>query len=129
MVKRWSISITLCLSAVVALAGSTALGQDEQPSSPTPADQVATAVEGTSTLVGEAAAGSTTVDGAIVRVRDNVLITMEESSDPRTSGRGVDHPRLRRLPGCRRAPGRRAGALGGDASGQRRWLVVGALRR
>lgn len=89
MVKRWSGSITLLLSAAVSLAGSAVLGQDDQPSSPTPPDQVATAVEGTSTLVGEAAAGMTTVDGAIVRVRDNVLITIEESSDPRASGRGV----------------------------------------
>ena len=89
MVKRWSISITLCLSAAVALAGSAALGQDAQPGAPTPVDQVATAVEGTSTLVGETAAGTTTVDGAIVRVRGSVLTTVEESSDPRASGRGV----------------------------------------
>ena len=89
MVKRWSVSLALCLAAVGALAGSAVLGQEGQPGSPSPADQVATAVEGTSTLVGEAAAGTTTVDGAIVRVRDSVLITIEESSDPRASGRGV----------------------------------------
>lgn len=89
MAGTWSRSIVLCLSAVLALGGPAALGQDEEPGRPAVADQVATAVSGTSTLVAEADAGTTTVDGAIVRVRGSILVTLEQASDPRVSGRGT----------------------------------------
>jgi hypothetical protein len=50
---------------------------------------VATAVVGTSTLVGEAKAGESTFEGGVLRVRDNVLVTVEDSSDPRVKGRAT----------------------------------------
>lgn len=74
--------VVLTMAALFALSGPALARAD-------PADQAAVAVSGTSTLVGEAAAGTTTLDGEIVRVRDNVLVTLESSSDPRASGRAI----------------------------------------
>jgi hypothetical protein len=39
--------------------------------------------------VGQAAPGTTELDGAIVRVRGTELLTLEETTDPRTSGRAT----------------------------------------
>lgn len=87
MVTLRSVGMTMsrammpALAMVLALGATAALGQSEE--------QIAIAVTGTSTLVGQAHPGTTTVDGAIVRVRDNVLLTVERSSDPRVSGRAT----------------------------------------
>jgi hypothetical protein len=85
-----SASLALALAALASLAGTAVLGQssgDDETRDRAARDQAAVAVTGTSTLVGQASPGTTTVDGSIIRVRDNVLITVEESSDPRVQGR------------------------------------------
>lgn len=91
MVKMRSVGMGMSIAMSLLLLGTTAaLAQTEsQREAPEGAEaaQAAVGVNGTSTLVGQAMPGTTTLDGLIVRVRDNVLVTMEESSDPRVSGR------------------------------------------
>jgi hypothetical protein len=50
-------------------------------------DQHAASVDGTSTLVGTLQAGTTTIEDGVIRLRDSVLVTIEEATDPRVSGR------------------------------------------
>lgn len=81
-------SKSLVLSvAMLLLAGPAVLAQPGADAGPDPEIRAAVAVQGTSTLVGEADPGTTTLDGDVVRVRDNVLLTLEQSTDPRASGR------------------------------------------
>jgi len=92
MVKIRSAGLALALATLVPLAGTAALGQSNGNAGTrddTGHGQSAVAVIGTSTLVGQAGQGTTTFDGNIIRVRDNVLITVEDSSDPRVQGRAT----------------------------------------
>lgn len=82
MVTMRSIGATLAGAVLLALAGTAALAQPDE-------SDAAIEVSGTSTLVGQAEPGTTSIDGGIVRVRGNVLVTLEQSSDPRVSGRGT----------------------------------------
>lgn len=88
MVKTRSIGMVTSVVALVALGASATLGQAEPGGAPMDR-QFAVQVTGTSTLVGQADAGTTRVDGAIVRVRGTVLLTLERSTDPRVDGRGT----------------------------------------
>jgi hypothetical protein len=74
----------LALAAVVVTGAMVAAAEAE-----TPPPGTAVAVTGTSTLVGEEAAGQASIEDGVVRQRGVVLITLEESSDPRASGRGT----------------------------------------
>lgn len=95
MITMRSVGMAAMMALVLALGTTPALAQSDEPgTAPSdpgtlPDDQIAVAVNGTSTLVGQADPGTTTVDGSIVRVRDNVLLTVERSSDPRVSGRAT----------------------------------------
>ena len=92
MVKDRSVWAALVIGALVAFGGTTALAQEgdapatNEGSVPTPA---AVSVSGTSTLVGQANPGTSELDGGVVRVRDNQLITVEVSSDPRVAGQAA----------------------------------------
>lgn len=87
MVKDRMTRTALLVSVLVAFGGSAAMARSDTASEE--ASQQAVSVVGTSTLVGQAAPGTSELDGAIIRVRDNELITLEETTDPRTSGRAV----------------------------------------
>jgi hypothetical protein len=92
MVKTRAAGVALAMCTLMALQGAATLGQsegDDATGDDAAPDQIAVAVNGTSTLVGSTDPGTTTLDGSVVRVRDNVLITVEESSDPRVSGRAT----------------------------------------
>lgn len=78
----------LSVAAMVVMS-STAGAQPEGDDGSGASSQAAISVSGTSTLVGEAARGTTTLDGDIVRVRDNVLLTVETATDDRASGRAL----------------------------------------
>jgi hypothetical protein len=80
--------VLLALAATVVVSMGSA-AQSEAPPAADQAPPTAVAVTGTSTLVGEADPGATTLDGGVVRVRDNVLLTAERSTDPRVSGRAT----------------------------------------
>lgn len=66
---------------------------------------MAVSVVGTSTLVGQGAPGTTEIDGTIVRVRDNELFTLEQTTDPRTSGRAMITVNFDAYPGPDGTPG------------------------
>jgi hypothetical protein len=68
-------------------------------------NQAAVSVSGTSTLVGEAAPGTSTLEGAIVHVRDNVLLTVETSTDARASGRALINVNIDAYPDADGTPG------------------------
>lgn len=88
MVKDRTARAGLLVSVLMALGGAAATAQSDA----TPredAAQQASPVAGTSTLIGEASPGVTALDGAIIRVRGNELITLEASSDPRVSGQAL----------------------------------------
>jgi hypothetical protein len=87
MVMIRSTGIALSVSTLIAFGGAAALGQSDAPEPPESARGAAVVVTGTSTLIGEEEAGIITFDDPIVRMRDSVLLTIEESSDPRVSGR------------------------------------------
>ena len=92
MTPTRSVSMVLAISASIVSGATASLGQSEgsgDPRDDATFDQSAVAVSGTSTLVGQTDPGTTTLDGRIVRVRETVLITVEESSDPRVSGRAT----------------------------------------
>jgi hypothetical protein len=92
MVKTRSIGVALAACVAVGLGGTATLGQpggDSVPDGAAGLDQSAVAVTGTSTLVGQSDPGATTLDGSVIRVRKNVLITFEEATDPRVSGRAT----------------------------------------
>lgn len=92
MVKTRPASLALALIALMSVASTATLGRsggDGGAEADPSGDQVAVAVTGTSTLVGEADRGTSLLDGSIIRVRDNVLITVEDSSDPRVRGRAT----------------------------------------
>ena len=92
MVKDRSARAALVISALMAFGGPTALAQQGEPPAAgedalsTPA---AVSVLGTSTLVGQASPGTSELDAGVVRVRDNQLITVEASSDPRVAGQAT----------------------------------------
>ena len=92
MVKDRSARAALVISALMAFGGPAALAQEAEPpaagegAASTPA---AVSVLGTSTLVGQASPGTSELDGGVVRVRDNQLITLEASSDPRVTGQAT----------------------------------------
>jgi hypothetical protein len=90
MVKDRPTRAALLLAALVAFGGAAAVAQADPLEPPEPAvSQQAVPVAGTSTLVGQRSPGVTTLDGAIIRVRGNELVTVEVSSDPRVAGRAV----------------------------------------
>ena len=92
MVKDRSARVALILSALMAFGGTRALAQEGQaaPDSDGAASTpVAVSVFGTSTLVGQASPGTTALDGGVVRVRDNQLLTVEISTDPRVAGQAT----------------------------------------
>ena len=92
MVKTRSVGVALTLCALTALGGTITLAQSDgsgQPEADASSSQSAVSVNGTSTLVGQADPGTASLDGSIIRVRDNVLVTIEASSDPRASGRAT----------------------------------------
>lgn len=90
MVKDRSARAALFFGALLAFGGTAVLAQPDQPEPPArEVMQQAVPVAGTSTLVGQLSAGVTALDGAIIRVRGNELVTVEESSDPRVSGRAL----------------------------------------
>jgi hypothetical protein len=92
MVKTRSVGAVLTLCLLTALGGTITLAQSDgsgQPGADPSSSQSAVSVSGTSSLVGEASPGTASLDGNIIRVRDNVLVTIEESSDPRVSGRAT----------------------------------------
>ena len=76
--------MSVVAAALLAMSGVAALGQAGNVD-----DQQAVSVTGTSTLVGQISAGVTRVAEGIVQVRDNVLVTVEESTDPRAAGRAT----------------------------------------
>jgi hypothetical protein len=80
-------STAIALSTVLALAvgGSAATAQDQTDGPP----MGATLVQGTSTLVGQAEPGEQTVEDGVIKVRGNVLLTVETSTDPRVEGRAT----------------------------------------
>lgn len=92
MVKTRSASTMLVIMVFTMAGSATAIARSDD-STKTGDDASrgmnAVAVYGTSTLVGESDPGTTTLDGVIVRVRDNVLVTAEASSDARVSGRAT----------------------------------------
>jgi hypothetical protein len=73
------------LGLAAGLVMATAVGAAEAETAP----GLAVEVTGTSTLVAEEAAGTATLEDGVARQRGAVLITNEESSDPRVSGRGT----------------------------------------
>ena len=108
MVKDRSARVALLVGVLVALGSTAVLGQTEpaQAPQPTPAESApaqapaptesqppdesyAVSVNGTSTLVGQLDPGTIDVDGTVIRMRGNQLVTIEDSSDPRVSGRAV----------------------------------------
>ena len=91
MVRDRSARVALIVGALVAFGAKVALGQAEpdQATEASPAALRAVAVSGTSTLVGVASPGTMEVDGDVIRVRDNELVTVEASSDPRVAGRAT----------------------------------------
>ncbi len=92
MVRTRSAGSLLAILMLTMMGSATAIGQSDD-STRTGDDasrsMSAVAVNGTSTLVGEADPGTTTLEGGVVRVRDNVLITIEASSDVRVSGQAT----------------------------------------
>ena len=92
MVKDRSARVALIISALMAFGGTAAHGQAEPgqtPEGPVTDAPQAVAVTGTSTLVAEAAPGSIELENGVIRVRDNELVTVEVSSDPRVAGRAT----------------------------------------
>ena len=77
------------VSLLVAFGGTAAMAQSGTPSEAEDEAQQAVSVAGTSTLVGQGAPGTTEMDGAVIRVRGNELLTLEQTTDPRTSGRAL----------------------------------------
>jgi len=92
MVKDRLARAALVISVLMAFGGPAALAQEGEPpaadegAASTPA---AVSVFGTSTLVGQASPGTSELDGGVVRVRDNQLVTVEASSDPRVAGQAT----------------------------------------
>ena len=92
MVKDRLARAALVMTALVALGGPAVLAQaGEAPAAGegAPSTPAAVSVLGTSTLVGQASPGTSELDGAVVRVRDNQLLTVEASSDPRVAGQAI----------------------------------------
>ena len=90
MVKDRLARAALFFGVLLAFGGTTAMAQSDQPESPgSTTPQQAIPVAGTSTLVGQLSPGVTAIDGAIIRVRGNQLVTVEETSDPRVSGQAT----------------------------------------
>lgn len=65
----------------------------------------AVSVRGSSTLVDQLDPGVTTVEGGVIRTRGAVLITVEESSDARVSGRATIDLNVDAYPGPDGTPG------------------------
>src|SRR5687768_2673219 len=78
-----AVALTLAVGAVAFVGPAVGAAEPDAPPG------LAVAVSGTSTLVGEEAPGEARVDDGVVRQRGAVLITNEDSSDPRVSGRGT----------------------------------------
>lgn len=76
--------VTMAALPLVAVAPVRALDSGQ----PDPS-QVAVSVNGTSTLIGESTPGTVSVEGDVVRIRDNVLLTLEAATDDRASGRAT----------------------------------------
>lgn len=88
--------------AVLAVVGASgAVSAADEP----PADDVAVSISGTSTLIGQLEPGTTSVEDDVVRTRGTVLVTVEESSDPRASGRGTIRLDIDAYPGPGGVPG------------------------
>jgi hypothetical protein len=103
MVKDLTARAGLLVSALMALGGTAAMAQSDV--TPEEVAQQASPVVGTSTLIGQAEPGVTTLDGAIIRVRGNELITLEASSDPRVSGQARILVNYDAYPGPQGIPG------------------------
>lgn len=106
MVKDRTARVALFFSMLLAFGGTSAMAQSEpaEPAEPEVLQQ-AVPVAGTSTLVGQLSPGVTALDGAIIRVRGNQLVTVEESSDPRVSGQATINVNFDAYPGPNGIPG------------------------
>mgnify|MGYP001812170665 CR=1 FL=1 len=106
MVKDRTARATLFFGVLLAFGGTGAVAQSEPAEPPAPEVlQQAVPVAGTSTLVGQRSPGVTALDGAIIRVRGNELVTVEESSDPRVSGQATINVNFDAYPGPNGIPG------------------------
>lgn len=83
------------------IAGSPAVLAQEEGAPTT----VAVSVSGTSRLVDQLDAGVSTVEDGVVRTRGAILVTIEETSDPRVSGRAVIDLNVDAYPGEGGLPG------------------------
>jgi hypothetical protein len=106
MVKDRMARVALFFGVLLAFGGTGAMAQSEpaEPAAPEVSQQ-AVPVAGTSTLVGQLSPGVTALDGAIIRVRGNELVTVEESSDPRVSGQATISVNFDAYPGPNGIPG------------------------
>ena len=106
MVKDRMARAALFFGVLLAFGGTSAMAQSEPAEPPEPeVSQQAVPVAGTSTLVGQLSPGVTALDGAIIRVRGNQLVTVEESSDPRVSGQATINVNFDAYPGPDGIPG------------------------
>lgn len=106
MVKDRMARVALFFGVLLAFGGTGAMAQSEPAEPPGPeVSQQAVPVAGTSTLVGQLSPGVTALDGAIIRVRGNELVTVEESSDPRVSGQATISVNFDAYPGPNGIPG------------------------
>lgn len=85
MTRRWQLTMGLSLAALLVLPGGGASGQSPDAG----LGPGAVSVQGTSTLVAQIEPGDTTLVGGVLQTRGTVLVTVEEASDPRASGRAT----------------------------------------
>ncbi|MEX1345445.1 MAG: hypothetical protein AB1Z63_12310 [Candidatus Limnocylindrales bacterium] len=107
MVKDRSARAALLFSVLLAVGGTAAQAQDGSAvdEDGAAAAQQAAPVSGTSTLVGQVSPGTRELDGAIIRVRGNELLTVEAASDPRVSGEALITVNFDAYPGPDGLPG------------------------
>jgi len=97
-----NVAVVLAAAALAVVGASAAVSAA---AAELPADDVAVSVSGTSTLVGQLEPGTTSVEDDVVRTRGTVLVTVEESSDPRVSGRAIIRLDIDAYPGPGGVPG------------------------
>lgn len=106
MVKDRSARAALFFGVLLAFGSTGVVAQPDEAEPPeVDAAQQAVPVAGTSTLVGQLSPGVTALDGAIIRVRGNELVTVEESSDPRVTGQATISVNYDAYPGPNGMPG------------------------
>jgi hypothetical protein len=104
MPRSGSWALAVALSAALAASASTT-AQPDAAASLDRQTTAAVAVTGTSTLVGEDSPGKSTFDDDVVRIRDNILVTAEVSTDPRVSGRATITVNIDAYPDAAGRPG------------------------